>query len=175
MKTCIKCKELLENKRFFKDKSRKDGLHPYCKTCFYLSFNKENRRKYEKRYWDKHRDKKRAMVRSANRKYYKKYHEKRQQRYKTEEFILQRKMSDLSRRLRKFPLIVTKAELKALLRASQYCFYCKKSLKDVKVEVDHKTPLARGGKNEIENLVASCQTCNRKKGTKTAGEFLREV
>lgn len=33
MKECAKCKETISLDNFTKDKSRKDGLHPYCKSC----------------------------------------------------------------------------------------------------------------------------------------------
>jgi hypothetical protein len=34
MKTCTKCKVAQPNEHFRKDKSRKDGLHSHCKSCF---------------------------------------------------------------------------------------------------------------------------------------------
>jgi 5-methylcytosine-specific restriction endonuclease McrA len=33
-----------------------------------------------------------------------------------------------------------------------------------RLEVDHKIPVAKGGRNEIENLWALCFECNRGKG-----------
>lgn len=39
------------------------------------------------------------------------------------------------------------------------------------LELDHKVPVARGGNNDIENMVLSCRSCNRRKGKKTAEEF----
>lgn len=50
------------------------------------------------------------------------------------------------------------------------CFYCEAALDGV-FEVDHMTPVARGGNNEDSNLVLACFPCNRSKGTKTAEEF----
>lgn len=32
-KRCSKCKEVKDRSEFYKDKSRKDGLRPYCKDC----------------------------------------------------------------------------------------------------------------------------------------------
>jgi 5-methylcytosine-specific restriction endonuclease McrA len=32
--------------------------------------------------------------------------------------------------------------------------------------IDHIIPVSRGGKNNLENLVLSCQSCNSKKGAK---------
>lgn len=37
MKICSKCKKELSEDNFCNDKSRKDGLHPQCKTCIHES------------------------------------------------------------------------------------------------------------------------------------------
>lgn len=39
--------------------------------------------------------------------------------------------------------------------------------------VDHEIPLARGGSNEIENLVPACSYCNQSKRTKLVDEWRR--
>lgn len=39
------------------------------------------------------------------------------------------------------------------------------------LEIEHMTPMARGGKDRPENIVGSCKQCNLKKGTMTADEF----
>lgn len=49
------------------------------------------------------------------------------------------------------------------------CVYC--STKLDKYQIDHKTPVARGGGNENQNLQLLCPTCNRRKGAKTDGEY----
>jgi len=48
------------------------------------------------------------------------------------------------------------------------CAYC-----DViaPLQVDHRTPLARGGSNSIENILPACATCNQRKHTLTDEEF----
>lgn len=48
------------------------------------------------------------------------------------------------------------------------CFYCGKDAS----HVDHKTPLRRGGSNNIGNLVPCCAACNIAKGSTTADEFM---
>lgn len=46
------------------------------------------------------------------------------------------------------------------------CQYCGKSAPDVVLEVDHIKPVAKGGTNDIMNLVTSCMECNRGKSDK---------
>lgn len=48
MKTCSKCGETKELSEFSKAKSRKDGLHPYCKACR-RAYNKANKDKIAER------------------------------------------------------------------------------------------------------------------------------
>lgn len=51
------------------------------------------------------------------------------------------------------------------------CAYCQQYFGS-KYHVDHKTPIARGGTNDIENLHLTCPRCNMRKGTMTHDEFL---
>jgi len=39
------------------------------------------------------------------------------------------------------------------------------------MQVDHRTPLARGGSNEIANILPACGPCNQRKYTMTEPEF----
>lgn len=41
------------------------------------------------------------------------------------------------------------------------CQYCGRS--GVELEVDHITPVANGGANDIDNLITACKDCNRGK------------
>lgn len=45
-------------------------------------------------------------------------------------------------------------------RDSFTCQYCGEKAPDVVLEVDHITPVAMGGTNEILNLVTACRACN---------------
>lgn len=51
------------------------------------------------------------------------------------------------------------------------CAYCEE--KPVLIEADHRTPLSRGGRNTIDNILPSCRRCNRRKRTKTEDESER--
>ena len=50
------------------------------------------------------------------------------------------------------------------------CQYCGRKAPDVVLEVDHITPVAKGGKNNIMNLITSCMECNRGKGKNVLSE-----
>lgn len=62
-------------------------------------------------------------------------------------------------------------EIGAMLCAQDArCNYCDELL--AAYHIDHKTPLSRGGTNDMENLQLLCPTCNMSKGAKTHEEFL---
>ena len=53
------------------------------------------------------------------------------------------------------------------------CIYCSTriSVRRDNYEVDHKTPLARQGKDAVANLQALCRACNKQKGARTHAEY----
>lgn len=51
------------------------------------------------------------------------------------------------------------------------CRYCGERLNDGG-EIDHLTPVARGGTSRMSNLTLACTACNRAKLAKTLAEFL---
>lgn len=57
------------------------------------------------------------------------------------------------------------------LLAEIFCYYCK-SLLLGDYALEHKEPLARGGKHILSNLCKACAWCNEKKHTMTDTEFL---
>ena len=54
---------------------------------------------------------------------------------------------------------------------SQQCFYCKKAISIENCDLDHKTPLSKGGLDIDDNLVLSCSFCNKEKHNKTIEEY----
>lgn len=50
------------------------------------------------------------------------------------------------------------------------CAYCG----DLAHTLDHVRPRARGGRTETWNLIAACQTCNRRKGSEDWLAWFRE-
>ena len=51
-----------------------------------------------------------------------------------------------------------------------FCFYCKEPL-DESYHIDHKTPIASGGKHELENFALACLQCNQEKHNKDLEEY----
>ena len=64
MKLCTKCKRLLDESMFNKNKDSKDGLRSQCKDCnkekqkICNRNNKEKRKKYYEKYWIEHKTEK---------------------------------------------------------------------------------------------------------------------
>jgi 5-methylcytosine-specific restriction endonuclease McrA len=65
---------------------------------------------------------------------------------------------------------VTRAVLRALY-AARCCAYCRRTIPRRERTIDHKVPLARGGRHTARNLVMACRACNSSKGDRTAAEF----
>lgn len=54
----------------------------------------------------------------------------------------------------------------------QYCRDCKIELQKDMIVFDHKIPLCKNGKHEIDNIVICCSDCNHLKWDKSYEEFL---
>ena len=54
------------------------------------------------------------------------------------------------------------------------CPYCERQVPYTETEIDHKTPVSRGGTDSPSNLHRVCRDCNRKKSDKTDMEFRAE-
>lgn len=56
-------------------------------------------------------------------------------------------------------------------KLSGHCAYCGGVISPESMHVDHILPKKLGGKNHIDNLYPSCQSCNAVKGDKILEEF----
>lgn len=55
----------------------------------------------------------------------------------------------------------TRERFEVLKRDNFSCHYCGRTTADgIKLHVDHVIPVAKGGTNDLENLVAACDECN---------------
>jgi len=57
-----------------------------------------------------------------------------------------------------------------LMRDRYTCQYCHRTLPSGELTLDHVVPRARAGESAWENLVACCNPCNNKKGSRTPEE-----
>jgi len=72
----------------------------------------------------------------------------------------------LENRKRRTP-ISTKLRFEIFTRDEYKCQYCGRTISDgIKLEIDHKLPLAEGGKDNYDNLITSCNECNNGKSNK---------
>lgn len=51
------------------------------------------------------------------------------------------------------------------------CYYCKTPVKGKLAHIDHIIPLSKGGPHSVENLCATCPSCNLTKCAKPVGEW----
>ncbi len=56
-------------------------------------------------------------------------------------------------------------------RQNNVCAYCGKRRTAPSFDIDHMTPVVRGGSNEASNLQVICRPCNQRKGDQTDAEF----
>lgn len=75
------------------------------------------------------------------------------------------------RRIAKKENSFTGADVKQHYRAQKgRCWWCGATL-GKNYHVDHRVPIARGGKNTPENICLACPQCNLSKGAKLPGEW----
>lgn len=190
MKKCKNkdCTVPVNEQRFHKKASAKDGLATVCKICkaekdrIYREQNKNYIQQNKKEYRIKNIEK----VKAANKEYYesnkeviaektKKYREdnkdsikaKKSAYYKTEAGKLVSKNAKNTRRALKSSTsdnTVTKDYLTTLFAVqANKCFYCSTELtltEPGSVHLEHYIPLSKGGIHSCGNVVWSCSSCN---------------
>lgn len=70
---------------------------------------------------------------------------------------------------------VTNEQLLQLEQTAKVCYWCKTTLKGLKVHIDHYEPLSKGGLHTLSNLVVSCQRCNNRKHAKDPINFANSI
>ena len=58
--------------------------------------------------------------------------------------------------------------------AAGICYYCEQAFKPAELTMDHKIPVARGGRSTKGNVVPCCKECNTHKKHKTPAELALE-
>lgn len=181
MRRCTKCTGMRPLAEFSKDKSRRDGLHPWCKTCrsasrkrryrthkqeidarnqAYVAANRERVNEYQRQWRKRNPEKVRETV--ARRK---ERHRELVYRWRDEHPELVKEISrnaSRRRRARKNNASVhsfSREQLAARLSMFPGCWMCGGDA----TEVDHVKPLAKGGGHILANLRPICKTCNNHK------------
>jgi hypothetical protein len=193
LRKCVRCGELkpATPKHFHKSKLGRDGLHTHCKPCDVARHrewrarnatydrdhmratsrgekqprrpsrpkhgrNKENARAYDLRNRD---------LRNAQHNAWRKLHPEKNRAW----------VACYRARMAKAPGSHTSQDLLDLYEEQDgRCSYCGMPLRG-EYEVEHMTPISRGGSNDRDNLCLSCESCNASKQNRTADEFYRNV
>lgn len=180
MKRCRVCKHELPETEFHRTNRTSDGLKTDCKGCrseenrarrlanhdLHIARGKVNRERNRvndlksKAAW---RENNREYQNQLVREWAEKNPEKRRQSVR---FYRERK--------RQAGGTFGKYDLEEMLIAqSGRCNICRDLL--VRYEVDHMTPVSRGGSNSAENRQLLCPSCNKRKADKTMEELSCEV
>lgn len=104
-----------------------------------------------------------------NREYWKRYYERKREELNHSDKVVNDR---IARRARKFNAEGSHTVEGLKSKYAEYnnrCVYCGSSGKLVE---DHVIPLARGGKDSIDNIYPSCSKCNGRKGKKTYVEYM---
>lgn len=61
------------------------------------------------------------------------------------------------------------------IKENDYCWYCGKEMEPSKLTKDHVFPRAKGGANDLDNIIMVCKECNSSKGKMDLFEWYSEV
>lgn len=192
---CVRCSgEFPGTEEFFsRDKTRRSGLHPYCKECtkqghreyykrnrskileagkIYSTENKDRIQEYREQYAARNAE---ALL-AKGRAYAAENREQARERAKRW-YAENRARGKANARRRKARLKSavgdhTLDDLAEILKIQDNkCRYCSATLGS-SVHIDHIVPLIRGGSNWPWNIAITCPPCNRSKHAKTPEEWL---
>lgn len=169
MKTCTKCKAEKPATEFHKDKQKKGGLRPDCKTCNCLRVkavyadSPERAIEASAAWRAAYPERARASVRAwakANPDRMSAHHRNRRAVIRQSEGTH------------------TAADIKAILESQRgLCANCTSKLFKSganKFHVDHIQPIAKGGSNDKYNLQCLCPGCNQRKWAKDPLDWAKE-
>lgn len=149
-KVCIKCKTKQDILNFDKGGYDKSKFKNICKKCISL---------YNKEYWKKYSVKNAEKLR--------KHHlEQDKERYKDPEYRSKRREYGRNYYYRHKEELNSgrlRTRFEVFKRDNFTCQYCGRKAPKVILEIDHKTPKSKGGKNELGNYITACSDCNNGK------------
>lgn len=186
MKHCARCRQEKPASEFPKasgPKAGPHGLQAYCRPCS-LEKNREwrlanpdkSRAIARRAYWrdaEKHRASRRDLTpaqrlsKNAGAQKYRKANPAKVAMWNRLRRLRERAAGDTP----------TPHEIGAILCSQDArCIYCAMLIApSVRFDIDHKTPVSRGGSNDIANLQIACPTCNMKKQSKTHEEYMAQL
>lgn len=166
MKTCSACGVVKSREEFHKNRGRKDGLTPRCKSC--RSIETAAYRASKRDELNASSRARRAANPGSSTKYVKKW--------RAENPVRAKELSDRYVNVRRARLTGAETEPVSYgVIRSQYrtCYLCCQPLTG-KVEMDHVIPLSKGGKHSVDNLLPTHGTCNNWKSNRLPSELYDE-
>jgi 5-methylcytosine-specific restriction endonuclease McrA len=135
----------------------------------YRQANLEARREYDRQQYQKTKPQRKMYIESK-REHIRAYDRDRQRR--PMRVAWRRIYGRLQNHLRRTRYnTLTATEWKSRLEEFNYkCAYCLQGVNNL--EMEHMVPVTEGGKTEMNNIVPSCPTCNRKKSNKNLLEWV---
>ena len=191
LKTCLHCGAEAMRGEFPRDKTRPDGLFPYCKKCanaraYHVAHRGERvaaaKARYQKQLPGDLEAKARWLAANKGKMqaYYHEWYTQRSETRRAQVSAWRRANPDLvqlateRKRARKAAAPgagLSRSEWDAIKAAfSQRCAYCLRP--DDRLTQDHMQPLSRGGMHSQENIVPACRSCNSRKNASTTLEWL---
>lgn len=153
MKKCSICGAEKLLTEFHSRAASPDGLQPKCKICqkkLDRAYYEEHRSQFleKARQWGRDNPEERKIIEAR----YRKNH-RQQQNFRTQNYRARKREVTLESGWE-----VGTAWWKDLVfRFGNKCVYCRR---EVKLTLDHVTPLARGGRHSPDNIVPACGSCN---------------
>jgi 5-methylcytosine-specific restriction endonuclease McrA len=143
---------------FSRKKELKLGVRNECKSCVrsFRQANKTRIRAQRREYLTVNTEKNAERVR--------RWRENNKEAQRAIEYRRGKRLREEGRKLPKRELLEMYRDQGGL------CAYCEKPLEE-SYEMDHMTPLSRGGTTDWTNIALSCQSCNARKATRTPAEF----
>lgn len=167
-----------ERKKYQKEyvKNNKEKVVESRKVCYKKS--REYILKRQKAYYKKHKEERNTYDRSFYEENRKALRLRQREYQKTPEGKAAKRVCRVNRIAAKTSSggKHTVKEYRIRLKEQNYkCFYCYCDISNGKDEIEHFFPLSKGGSSNISNIVASCKTCNSRKGTKDPFDFINEI